>query len=122
MTIYCLIYKPTGEVCEVERDKNGALVCFMTYATMEDAQLAIDEYGAADHSIGELPAGIIAFADPDNRLPYYHPFCQAAESAWFDLYEKSEVLQALSDREIAIASDNFTEGFVVALRNYKKGI
>lgn len=122
MSTYCLIYKPTGEICEVERRANGELVCFMTFATIEAAQLAADEYDANECEVSILPNSIVAFDDPFNRLPYYHPFCKAAEAAWFDLYEKSEDLQALSDREISIAADNFTEGFVVALRNYKKGI
>ena len=88
---------------------------------MEAAQLAVNEYGAADYSIGELPADIAAFSDPDNRLPYYHPFCKAAESAWFDLYEKSQDLQALKDTQLSIAADYFAEGFIIALRNINKG-
>jgi len=118
---YCLVHKPTGELCEVERRQNGELVCFMTFATIEAAQAAAEEYGVEETGVIELPAGIVAFADPDNRLPYYHPYCKAAEAAWFDLYEKSEELQALSDRELSIAADYYTEGYVTALRNANKG-
>ena len=108
-------------MCEIERNKAGALVCYMSFNTIEETQLAAEEYGIEEYAPIVLPADIAAFSDPDNRLPYYHPFCKAAEAAWFDLYEKSEELQGLSDREISIAADNFTEGYVTALRNYKKG-
>ena len=121
MPKYCLIYKLTGEVCEVEfSSRAGGLVCFETFTTIEDAQLCVNEYGAADYAIGELPANIAAFSDPDNRLPYYHPFCKAAEAAWFDRYEKSEELRALDDEALALAADCFTEGYVTALRSAKK--
>jgi len=122
MSIYCLIHKPSGEICEVERNKDGALICYQTFSTIEDAQLAANEYGVEEYGAATLPDDIAAFNDPSNRLPYYHPFCRAAEAAWFDLYEQSEDLQALSDREISIAADNFTEGFIVALRKFKNGI
>jgi len=124
MPKYCLIYKPTGEICEIERNKAGALVCYMSFSTIEDARMAANEYGAEEYAPAQLPADIVAFSDPDNRLPYYHPFCKAAEAAWFDLYEVSEDLKALSDRELSIAADNFTEGYIVAMRsiNLNKGI
>ena len=119
---YCLIHKHSGEVCEVERNKAGALVCYQSFSTIEDAQLAANEYGVEEYGVIPLPAEIAAFEDPYNRLPYYHPICKAAEAAWFDWYEKSEELQSLSDRDLSIAADYFTEGYIVALRNAKKGI
>lgn len=119
---YCLIYRPTGQICEVEfSPRHNGFVCFMTFATIEGAQLAVDEYGAENHSIGELPADIVAFGDEFNRLPYYHPFCKAAEAAWFDMYKKSTELQALDDDALAMAADFFTEGYTAALINAKKG-
>jgi hypothetical protein len=120
MSKYCLIHKPTGQICELERDKAGALVCFMSFDSIEAAHLAANEYGVEEYAPAQLPADIVAFADPENRLPYYHPFCKAAEAAWFDLYEKSEDLQALDDRALSIAADYFTEGYIVALRSAKK--
>lgn len=117
---YCLIHKSTGKLCEVEfSNRHNGLVCFQSFATIEAAQLAANEYGADEYAPAELPADIVAFSDPDNRLPYYHPFCKAAEAAWFDLYEKSEALQDLDDRALSIAADYFTEGYIVALRSAK---
>lgn len=120
MTKYCLVHKPSGEICEIERNKAGALVCYLSFPDFDAAQLAAENYGVEEYGAIPLPADIVAFSDPDNRLPYYHPFCKAAEAAWFDLYEKSEELQALDDRALSIAADYFTEGYIVALRNAKK--
>jgi len=58
MKLYCLIYKPTGEICELERDKTGALICFEVHKTIEAAQASATEGGATDYEVAELPAGI----------------------------------------------------------------
>jgi len=122
MSKYCLIHKPSGDICEVEFSaRQNGLVCFMSFDTIEAARMAADQYGLEEYGAAELPADIVAFADPENRLPYYHPFCKAAEAAWFDLYEKSADLQALDDRALSIAADNFTEGYIVAMRAAHKG-
>lgn len=119
---YCIIHKPSGDICELERRGNGQLVCFMVYPTIEDAQRAADIQGAEEYSAAELPAGIAAYQyQLGDKLPYYHPYCRAAENAWFDLYELSDDLKELSDRELSIAADNFTEGYIVAMLSIKKG-
>lgn len=58
--IYAILYKPTGELCELGRDKNGALTCYMTYQNEAAALAALADLtnGADDFEVMPLPAGI----------------------------------------------------------------
>jgi hypothetical protein len=65
MPKYCIIHKSSGDICEIERDKAGALVCFMVFKTKAAALARLGDpvyfpEGAADFDIVPLPAAIRA--------------------------------------------------------------
>jgi hypothetical protein len=60
-----ILHKPSGILCELERDKTGALVCFMVFKTMAAALACMADRvyfpdGAEDFEAVTLPAGVRA--------------------------------------------------------------
>ena len=62
--MFAILHKPSGKICEVE---NG--VCFDVYATVELAQISIDEVVAGNpdnYEVVVLPSHLAPFKDSYN--------------------------------------------------------